>query len=267
MERLTALGTGYAVATKCYTTCFTVSDGQEHFMIDTGGGSGVLTNLERAGITVSQVHHIFLSHRHTDHVMGAVWMLRMIGHGMEQGRYEGQLHLYCHQEIAEGLLQMCRFMLPGRLLPLFGQRIVFHCLADGLSFQILGRRTTFFDTHSQKTLQYGVAVALQNGKRFTYLGDEPYREACAPYAAGVDYLMHEAMCLESQAAQYHPHRIQHSTVRDAALWAAKLQAQNLILHHTEDGHLASRKQDYTAEARQYFSGGVYVPDDLDVIAL
>ena len=61
MEQLTALGTGYAVATKCYTTCFTISDGQEHFMIDTGGGSGVLTNLEKLGISVNQVHHIFLS--------------------------------------------------------------------------------------------------------------------------------------------------------------------------------------------------------------
>lgn len=267
MEQLTALGTGYAVATKCYTTCFTVSCGQEHFMIDTGGGSGVLTNLEKAGIAVSQVHHIFLSHRHTDHVLGAVWMLRMIGHSMAQGRYEGQLHLYCHQEIAEGLLQMCKFMLPDRLLSLFGQRIVFHCLADGLSFQILDRKTTFFDTHSKKTLQYGVTIELQNGKRFTYLGDEPYRTECAPYAAGVDYLMHEAMCLESQEAQYHPHKIQHSTVKDAAQWAAALQAKNLILHHTEDGHLESRKQTYTAEARQYFDGGVYVPDDLDVIAL
>jgi len=79
--------------------------------------------------------------------------------------------------------------------------------------------------------------------------------------------MHEAMCLESQEAQYHPHKIQHSTVKDAAQWAAALQAKNLILHHTEDGHLESRKQTYTAEARQYFDGGVYVPDDLDVIAL
>ena len=115
MEQLTALGTGYAVATKCYTTCFTISDGQEHFMIDTGGGSGVLTNLEKLGISVNQVHHIFLSHCHTDHVLGAVWMLRMIGHSMQRGSYQGRLHLYCHQDIADGLWQMCQFMLPGRL--------------------------------------------------------------------------------------------------------------------------------------------------------
>ena len=85
MEHLTALGTGYAIATNCYTTSFTISDGKEHFMIDCGGGSGVLTQLDYAGISLSAIHHIFLSHRHTDHIMGAVWMIRMIGHGIEKG--------------------------------------------------------------------------------------------------------------------------------------------------------------------------------------
>ena len=267
MEQLTALGPGYAVATKCYTTCFALSCGQEYFMIDTGGGSGVLTNLERAGIGVEQIHHIFLSHCHTDHVMGAVWMIRFIGHSMERGSYQGELHLYCHKDIAEGLLQMCRFMLPPRLLLLFGEKIICHDLCDGLAFDILGRHTVFFDTHSKKTMQYGVKVTLQNGKSLVYLGDEPYREECASYAAGAHYLMHEALCLESQEEQFHPHRIQHSTVKDAACCAAQLGAQNLILHHTEDHQLVLRKEAYTAEARQYFSGGIYVPDDLDTILL
>lgn len=267
MEQLTALGTGYAVATQCYTTCFTISDGQEHFMIDTGGGSGVLTNLGKLGIAVNQVHHIFLSHRHTDHIMGAVWMLRMVGHGIERGTYTGQLHMYCHRELADGLIQMCKFMLPERLMPLFGKQIIFHCLSDGLTFDILGRRTTFFDTYSKKTKQFGVCLKLLNGKSFTYLGDEPYREECAQYVRGVDYLMHEAMCLESQEAQYHPHPIQHSTVKDAAECANRLHIGTLILHHTEDEHLAQRKQLYTEEARQHFGGDVWVPYDLDVFLL
>ena len=267
MEQLTALGTGYAIATKCYTTCFTVSDGQEHFMIDCGGGNGVLTNLEKSGISLGNVHHIFLSHRHTDHIMGAVWMIRMIGHGMEKGVYEENLHLYCHKEIADGLIEMCRFMLPGRMMSLFGTRILFHCLADGMTFDVLGRQTTFFDTHSKKTLQYGVKIALKNGKTLTYLGDEPYREECAPYAEAVDYLMHEALCLESDAERYHPHKMQHSTVKDAAECADKLQVKNVILFHTEDKQLSVRKHRYTLEAEEYFRGNIYVPDDLETIIL
>ena len=267
MEQLTALGTGFAVATQCYTTCFTISDGQEHFMIDAGGGNTVLTHLEKLGIGIHQVHHMFISHCHTDHIMGAVWMLRMVGHGMERGIYQGIFHVYCHQSLADGLIAMCRFMLPQRLLKLFGERILFHCLTDGMCFDILGRRTVFFDTRSKKTLQYGVQVELLNGKRITYLGDEPYREECRSYAQGADYLMHEAFCPESMAELYHPHEKQHSTVKDAAELAEALQVGGLILHHTEDRHLAERKATYTAEAKQYFHGSVYVPDDLDIIEL
>lgn len=267
MEQLTVLGTGYAVATKCYTTCFTISDGQEHFMIDTGGGSGVLTNLEKLDISYNQVHHIFLSHCHTDHVIGAVWMLRMIGQSMNKGVYEGNLHVYCHKDVAEGLLQMCKFMLSPRLLPLFGERIIFHCLTDGMTFDINGRKTTFFDAHGHKEIQYGVKVELLNGKIITYLGDEPFNPVCEQYAKGVDYLMHEALCLEAEENIYHPHRISHSTVKDAADWAVHLEVPNLILHHTEDKALDTRKERYTAEAKQYYEGKVYMPDDLDIILL
>lgn len=266
-EQLTVLGTGFAVATKCYTTCFTISDGEEHFMIDTGGGSGVLTNLETLNISYNQVHHIFLSHCHTDHVMGVVWMLRMIGQSMQKGVYEGSLHLYCHKDIADGVLSMCKFMLSPRLLPLFGERILFHCLADGMTFTINGRKTTFFDTKSHKATQYGVMVELLNGKTITYLGDEPYNPACEQYAKGVDYLMHEALCLEAEEALYHSHKISHSTVKDAAEWAVALEVPNLILHHTEDRAMATRKARYTAEAKQYYSGNIFVPDDLEIIML
>ena len=42
---------------------------------------------------------------------------------------------------------------------------------------------------------------------------------------------------------------------------------NLLLYHTEDTHLSTRKQDYTAEAASVYSGKVWVPCDLEVIDL
>ena len=49
--KLTILGTGNAKVTKCYNTCFTLNEGKEYFMIDGGGGSTILKQLEDAGIS------------------------------------------------------------------------------------------------------------------------------------------------------------------------------------------------------------------------
>ena len=46
--KLTMLGTGKAVVTECYNTCFVLSDGKKHFLVDGGGGSGI-SAAEQAG--------------------------------------------------------------------------------------------------------------------------------------------------------------------------------------------------------------------------
>ena len=52
---------------------------------------------------------------------------------------------------------------------------------------------------------------------------------------------------------------------DAGRLAAELGVKNLVLYHTEDRNLDTRKQSYMREAAQAFSGTVYVPDDLERI--
>ena len=48
---ITMLGTGSALVTECYNTCFVLSDGDEHFLVDGGGGNGILSQLKKAGFT------------------------------------------------------------------------------------------------------------------------------------------------------------------------------------------------------------------------
>ena len=56
-------------------------------------------------------------------------------------------------------------------------------------------------------------------------------------------------------------------VLDAARLAERLHVKNLVLYHTEDSTLETRKKRYTAEADTAFSGHVFVPDDLERIVL
>ena len=54
---------------------------------------------------------------------------------------------------------------------------------------------------------------------------------------------------------------------DAAQLAAQLGVSHLVLWHTEDRNYANRKALYTAEARESYTGDLYVPNDLEVIEL
>ena len=96
MELIKILGTGNAMVTKCYNTCFTISKGKEHLLVDTGGGNTILTNLEKLDIGINEIHHVFISHRHNDHISGIVWIIRAVAQQINNGKYEGNLIIYCH---------------------------------------------------------------------------------------------------------------------------------------------------------------------------
>ena len=87
------------------------------------------------------------------------------------------------------------------------------------------------------------------------------------YAEGADWLMSEAFCLNGDRERFLPYEKHHSTVLDAARLAEELGVRNLILYHTEDQTLDTRRQRYTTEAKKAFSGRVFVPDDLEKILL
>ena len=67
--------------------------------------------------------------------------------------------------------------------------------------------------------------------------------------------------------RFKPYEKHHSTAMDASKLAESLGVKNLILYHTEDKTLSTRKERYTKEAKEYFSGNVYVPDDGDSFIL
>ncbi len=46
-----------------------------------------------------------------------------------------------------------------------------------------------------------------------------------------------------------------------------LNIKNLLLWHCIDNNIETRKELFTKEAKEYFNGNVYVPNDLDEIEL
>ena len=126
---------------------------------------------------------------------------------------------------------------------------------------------TFFDIHSTKAKQFGFTTTLENGKKLTCAGDEPYNPLCAPYAEGSDWLLHEAFCLYADREKYKPYEKHHSTVMDACKLAEELQIPNLVLWHTEDKTGGRRKELYTKEGQEFYHGNLYVPEDEEILEL
>lgn len=267
MERLHVLGTGNAAVTRCYNTCFALETKGEYILCDAGGGNGILKQLKAAGIGLECIHHFILTHAHCDHLLGAVWLIRMIGTAMNNGKYEGNWHIYCHQSVAEGLRMMAKLMLPGKICALFDDRILCHHVEDGTEADMLGHRVQFFDILSTKMLQFGFSMQLSEERLLCCLGDEPYNPACKAPVTQCDWLLSEAFCLYGEQERFKPYEKHHSTVLDAAKLATAYQVPHLVLWHTEDANIENRKQMYIAEARQAYQGDLYVPDDLDVIDL
>lgn len=72
------LGTGSAMVTKCYNTCFLLKSDEEHFLVDAGGGNGILAQIVKAKVDWNNIRNMFVTHSHTDHIIGVVWVIRKI---------------------------------------------------------------------------------------------------------------------------------------------------------------------------------------------
>lgn len=262
--KLTMLGTGSAGVTECYNTCFAIESGGEYLLVD-GGGGNLLGRLRAADIRWQDIRHVFVTHVHTDHILGIFWLMRAV-HYSKPGDLDGKtITFYGHDEVIALLRSTAVGLFPREegLHPAI--RLV--TLEDGQEFHAVGQRFRAFDVGSAKTKQFGFTMYYGDGKTLTCCGDEPYRDCARKYAENSTWLLHEAFCLASEADIFHPYEKQHSTVKDACIQAEALGVENLLLYHTEDRDLARRRERYTQEGRQYFSGNLVIPDDLDVLTL
>ncbi|KOF55637.1 MULTISPECIES: MBL fold metallo-hydrolase [Clostridium] len=267
MEKIIMLGNGCAMVTKCYNTCFAILDSDEYFLVDTGGGNTILSNLEKKNIEISKIHNVFISHAHNDHIMGIVWIIRAVCQKIIDGKYEDNLYIYSHNKNIEIIKTISNLLLQNKFTKYIGDRVKFVPIEDESYMEVLNWKVEFFDIKSTKLLQFGFKINFNSGKNLVFLGDEPLNEDLTNYAYKCDYLMHEAFCLYSQREKFKPYEKHHSTVKDACTNASKLEVKNVVLIHTEDENLDNRKVLYSEEGKNYFNGNIIVPDDLEEIYL
>ena len=231
MNQITMLGTGNATVSQIYNTCFLLKTSSTLMLVDAGGGNGILAQL---------------------------------------------------MKVIKTIIDM---ILAKKQLAKVAERVVFHQLEDGDCFEVGDMKLECFDIQSTKEKQFGFraelpAVSEDNAASdnasednhakplvLACLGDEPYNEQNRRYIEGADWMMCEAFCLYADRDTFKPYEKCHSTALDAGKLAEELGVKNLILYHTEEKTLATRKENYTREAAENFKGRIFVPDDLEVIEL
>ena len=203
--KLTILGTGNATVTDCYNTCFVLSEEHRHFLVDAGGGNQILRILKKTNIPLEEIHDIFITHEHIDHLLGLFWLIRMIGQNMNQGKYEGKVRIYCHSGLIPTITTIAELTIMKKVTKHLGGRIQLIPLESGDTKQILGCEVTFFDIGSTKARQFGFTLKTADGKKLSCCGDEPYNPCEEEYVRDSDWLMHEAFCLYREADKFKPY--------------------------------------------------------------
>lgn len=128
-DHIIMLGTGNAHATRCYNTCFTLqSSGGSVLLVDAGGGNGILAQLEKAGLGFDDIKDIFVTHAHTDHLLGVVWLIRMM---LEE---KCTLRVWSHGKVLGLLSCICAQTLPAKDAAGLDHIVTMHPLKDGDRF-------------------------------------------------------------------------------------------------------------------------------------
>ena len=243
--------------------------GKRVFLVD--AGVGVERRLAAAGLPVNGVTAVFITHLHSDHVLGLsdlIFTSWIVGrskpfpaygpHGLEQMTE----HLYAAfsediQVRTEGLEHESRD----------GYRITVHEIDPGVVYDSGGVRVTaFLVNHGEWHEAYGYRFDTP-GRTIVLSGDTRPSDELVRMATGVDVLIHEAQ--SSDSTVHRPNRSDaewaayvaayHTTALQLGELAARAHPGLLIVYH--NGRRAPGDQ-ILADIRRSYSGPVVLAADL-----
>lgn len=250
-NKIIMLGTGNGATIDLYNTCFVINNINGNFLIDTGGSIEIIRNLNKVNIDFTKIKNIFISHSHTDHIFGFVWIFKKLYSYITKGTIEENINVYCNDVVYDTIIKLIDLSIPKGISDKVYSKINFIILNDGNKHVINGVEYSFIDIQARGTKQFGFICELNN-KKFAFLGDETINESLYNKIEGFDYVMHEAFCLDSEDEIFHASEKNHSTAKNASMIMNNLSVKNLILYHTEESHREKRKELYTKEAQEYF---------------
>jgi ribonuclease Z len=255
MGRVIFLGTGDPLNEERAQTSFAVPlAGGEVMLIDACSGTVLLRQLQHARIPLGSVRHLFVTHRHFDHVGGLAPLLIAL-----VPIPEASISVHATAGTLEALRDLLALTIPG-VEGWLGARLRWRELAVGVPTRAGDAEVTpFLVDHGLECVGFRV---VQGGSVVAFAADTRPYPSVVRHAADADLLVHEAYGPYGDADQ--AHAFGHSTAGEAGEAARAAAARGLVLTHLRASRFAN-PEDLADEAAGAFGRTVRVARDLDVL--
>jgi ribonuclease Z len=272
--KVTLLGTGTPVPVmNRFGPSILVEAGSQKFVFD--AGRGALQRLTQIKVPWRDVHGVFLTHLHSDHVVGlpdlwltgwlvsqrntplALWgpkgTRKMVSHLEQAFEYDIKIRVFDDHAAPDGAL------------------IVVEEVSNGFVYEKDGVKVTAFDVdHGPVTPAFGYRIDYA-GRAVVLSGDTRLSENLIRFAQGVDLLVHEVAVPEAYqragiAPELAKNRIaHHTTPEQAGEVFARTKPRLAVYSHI--GLPSATEQDIVPPTRKAYGGALEVGEDLMVIEI
>jgi len=268
--RVTLLGTGAPPPSleRFGPSTLVEVDGQK-FIFD--AGRGAMQRLNQLGIPFSEITGMFLTHHHSDHVVGFpdLWLTGWIG------RPWGKRNVPLEVWGPAGTVQMMEHLpkafhvdirVRSKSYPPEGVKLAAHEIREGVVFDRDGVRVSAFEVdHGGEELPaFGYRIEYRN-RAAVLSGDTTFNENLIRHAEGADLLVHEvtaaAGSAAESAAQLKRIGANHTTPEQAGEVFARVRPKLAVYNHLLLFGSAAA-EDLIPATRQKYDGSLVVGIDL-----
>jgi ribonuclease Z len=268
--RITLLGTGAPPPNvERFGPSTLVEVGREKFIFD--AGRGAMQRLFQLGIPFSEITGVFLTHHHSDHVVGFpdLWLTGWIGRPW--GKRRAPLPVWGPtgtKEMMEHLPKAFHVDIRVRSnsYPPDGVRLVAQEISEGGVFANDGITVSAFkvDHGGEDLPAFGYRIDYR-GRAAVLSGDTTFNENLIEHARGADLLVHEVTAAAGGAAE-NPEQLKrissnHTTAQQAGEVFARVEPKLAVYNHLLLFGSATAN-DLIPATRPYYAGPLLVGEDL-----
>jgi ribonuclease Z len=229
--RVTLLGTGTPTPRIC---CFSASTlveaGQEKLLFDIGRGSTI--RLFQKGIPLGAINAHFITHMHSDHIVGLpdMWLSGWIGTPWASRKipmviFRPKGTTAMAENLAKAFSADIRIREGDEYLPPSGVAFAATDIEPGVVYDRGGVKVTAIEVNHGDKIKPAFGYVIEyDGKKVLLSGDTKYDERVAQAAKGADLLVHEVAVIDPVLVKDYPSyrdiEAHHTSPEDAAIFSA-----------------------------------------------